>query len=162
MLERFEDLLTSLFTWVAMTVQVIMAVIVTYAVFTRYFLSYTPAWGEEGALLCMVWFGFLSIAIGVRDNLHLSMDIIDRFMPRRFVPPLELFKYVVMLLIGVFMAYQGSIMVEVGSWNKLPGLKISSAFIYLVVPLSGSAIVLYCVSAIIGIVKTLGGRHERQ
>ncbi len=159
MLKSFEKLLTEAFTWLAMLVQILMVIVVTYTVFTRYFLNFTPSWGEESALLCMVWFGFLSIALGVHDDLHLSLDIIDRIMPKKLVCPLEMFKYLVVMAIGAFMVYQGLIMVEIGSLNSLPGLQISSAWIYLVVPLSGAATIIYCVSALIGLAKKLSGGH---
>ena len=66
MFEKVDYYFNKLVEYFGMVLLVLMTLIVSWVVFSRYFLNRTPA-GEESALLCMVWFGFLSMALGVRD-----------------------------------------------------------------------------------------------
>lgn len=130
---------------IAMVLLVTMVVVVCFTVFTRYFLSYTPSWGEETALLCMVWFGFLSMAMGVRDDLHLSITILDNFLPGPALRGLNLIKYACTGGYGLFMIFQGEKLVRVGMLNRFPGLQIVSAWLYAAVPIAGMAIAIFSV-----------------
>lgn len=129
----------------AMILLVLMVLVVCFTVFTRYFLSYTPSWGEETSLLCMIWFGFLSMALGVRDDVHLSITILDHVTPRCIKKPIALVKYVCIFGFGVFMLVYGYQLTEVGRLNNFPGLGISSAWLYAAVPVSAAAIVVYSI-----------------
>lgn len=124
---------------------VVMVLVVCFTVVTRYFFSYTPSWSEETALLCMVWFGFLSMALGVRDDLYLSITVIDRLLPKPLLKLLQFFKYICTGGYGVFMVVQGWRMVQVGLLNRFPGLGITSAWLYAPLCLGGTAIAVYSV-----------------
>lgn len=122
---------------------VIMTLVTTFAVVTRYFFKWTPSWAEEGALLCMLWFGFLSMAIGVRDDRHISIDLLVRMLPMKVNFYFSLITKVLILIFGVFMVIEGSKMCLVATKNYLPGIKLNSAYLYAPVPLSGIAIIYY-------------------
>jgi TRAP-type C4-dicarboxylate transport system permease small subunit len=134
-----------------------MTLIVPWVVFSRYVIGKTPAWGEEAALLCMVWFGFISMALGVRDNLHISIDVFDRILPYSFKYWTDWFKRILILAFGIFMLIEGLNMSEVALGNDLPGMGISSAFLYAIVPLAGIAIIYYI---ILDGLKTIRGAKE--
>nr|WP_321499466.1 TRAP transporter small permease [uncultured Dethiosulfovibrio sp.] len=122
---------------------VLMTLLLNYTVVTRYFFSYTPGWGESGALLCMVWFGFLSLALGVRDDQHIAITILDRFLSDKAARRLAFFKIIAIFLFGFFMFKEGYALTKIGLLNQLPGIYISSAFLYVVVPVSGFALCVY-------------------
>lgn len=143
MWKKFEDLMSLVFEYVGMFLEILMVLVVCYTIVTRYLFSYTPAWGEAAALLCMVWFGFLSIALGVRDELHLSVGLLDSLFSERVSVILALCKHVIIICCGIFMITQGYAMVNIGKLNMLSGLKLSSGVLYAAVPVSGLAIVAY-------------------
>lgn len=145
MFRKIERAVSIFVEHVGMTLLVFMVIVVCFTVFTRYFLSYTPSWGEETALLCMVWFGFLSMALGVRDDLHLSITILDRILSKPVVKLLNLIKYVCTGGYGVFMVVQGYKLVQVGLLNRFPGLGITSAWLYAALPVAGAAAVVYSI-----------------
>lgn len=130
---------------IGMILLMLMTLVVCYTVFTRYFLNFSPAWGEEMALLCMVWFGFMAIALGVRDDGHIGVTIMDRFYPPLMLRLLNLFKYVCVGVFAVFMIREGFKMAQIGRWNKLPGMGITSWWLYIIVPVCGVAILVYCI-----------------
>ena len=45
--------------FVMVSLTFLMIVLVTYQVFERYVLHYTPPWSEELAVYSMIWFGML-------------------------------------------------------------------------------------------------------
>lgn len=145
MFRKIERAVSIFVEHVGMSLLVFMVIVVCFTVFTRYFLSYTPSWGEETALLCMVWFGFLSMALGVRDDLHLSITILDRILSKPVIKLLNLVKYVCTGGYGVFMVVQGYKLVQVGLLNRFPGLGITSAWLYAALPVAGAAAVVYSI-----------------
>lgn len=145
MFRKIERSVSLFVEHLGMVLVVVMVLDVCFTVFTRYFLSYTPSWGEETALLCMVWFGFLSMALGVRDDLHLSITLLDRIIPKTLDKPVTLFKYVCTFGYGVFMLVYGYRLAQVGRLNDFPGLGISSAWLYAAVPVAGLAIAVYSI-----------------
>jgi TRAP-type C4-dicarboxylate transport system permease small subunit len=149
MFRKIETCVSIFVQWLAMILLVVMTLDVCMTVFTRYCFSYTPSWSEDLALLCMIWFGFLAMALGVRDNGHLSITLMDLIFPKSWIRPLDVFKYLCRGGFGVFMVYYGYDMVVLGSRNTITGMSISSAWQYAAVPLSGVAIVVYSFEGIV-------------
>jgi len=131
-----------------------MTLVVCFTVFTRYVLNYTPSWSEETALLCMVWFGFLSIALGVRDDGHIGVTIFDKLVSPRVLRKLDFFKWVCVCVFGVFMLTQGITLTQIGLHNEFPGLGITSAWLYVIVPIAGTAIIIYCLEKLIDLFRS--------
>lgn len=127
---------------------VVQLVIVSGVVFGRYVFSYTPAWGEELALFAMVWFGLLSASTGVRNDSHLSLTFLD---PMLSPATKKVRDTVVLLLIaafGVFFIVEGYNLVDMTRNNSLPGMGISSSWLYASIPLAGFAIVVQVIARI--------------
>lgn len=137
--------------YVGMSLIVLMTLVVCFTVVTRYVFRYTPSWGEETALLCMVWFGFLSTALGVRDDGHIGVTILDSFLSAKILRLLDFFKWGCVTAFACFMVKEGITLTEVGLYNTYPGLGISSAWLYGIVPISGLAIIVYCLEKFIAL-----------
>ncbi|TYP53242.1 TRAP transporter small permease [Thermosediminibacter litoriperuensis] len=153
MLKKLERYFNFFVETLSMSLLIMMTLIVSWVVFSRYFLHKTPAWGEEASLLCMVWFGFLSMAIGVRDNLHLSITILDQYLSDKTKNNLNWISRVLILGFALFMIKEGIRMSQVATGNYMPGLKLNSAFLYAVIPISGVAMIYYIISASISEIK---------
>ena len=153
MLKKIEHFVTNIMEYLGMALLLLMTATVCLTVFTRYFLGFTPGWGEELALISMVWFGFLSMAIGVSENLHIGITILDHALSKKMMLYLDIFKYAAVGAFSLFMISEGLTMTEIGLGNLLPGIQLSSAFLYAVVPLSGVAILAYSIIHIIMLVK---------
>lgn len=149
MFQRIEKNVSIFAEYVGMTLIVVMTLVVCFTVVTRYVFYYTPSWGEETALLCMVWFGFLSTALGVRDDGHIGVTILDSFFSARILRLLDFFKWACVTAFGFFMVKEGIMLTEVGLYNTYPGLGVSSAWLYVIVPISGAAIIVYCLEKFI-------------
>ena len=59
-------------------------------------------------------------------------------------------------LFGIFMIKEGLVLCEIGAWNPLPGLGLSSAWQYAAVPCSGFAMCVYSLQQFINDIKGKG------
>ena len=151
---KIEQCVSIVAEYLGMGLLVLMTLVVCYTVFTRYVLGFTPAWGEETALLSMVWFGFLSIALGVRDDGHIGVTILDPLLSAPVLWVLNIFKYVMVIVFSGFMMFEGWKITKIGMLNQFPGLDISSAWLYGVVPFSGFAIFVYSLEKLLDVIRS--------
>lgn len=69
---------------------VAMTLIVGWQVFARYILNDSPSWSEPLSLHLMSWFIMLGAAVGVRESVHLGLDILRYMMPPRIQAAMDL------------------------------------------------------------------------
>ncbi|MGI6792628.1 TRAP transporter small permease, partial [Aminivibrio sp.] len=62
---------------------VFMVILIFSNVFMRYVLNSGIPWSEEVSIVIVVWFTFISLALGVKHRLHISLCILpERISPR--------------------------------------------------------------------------------
>jgi len=114
-----------------------MVAIICYQVVMRFVFNDSPSWTEEVAILLMIWFGILSIPIGVKLHLHIGIE----YLFNKFTP---MGQYVISRLIYLLIAGFGLVMIVYGlelvnfmTMSTLPATKLPSAVEYAVIPASG-------------------------
>ena len=127
---------------------VVQLVVVSGVVVGRYVFNVTPAWGEEMALFAMVWFGLLSASIGVRDDTHLCLSLFDDKLSKTAKQVRDAFVFLMIASFGLFLIVQGVKMIELTRNNSLPGMKISSSWLYAAIPVSGVAIIMQVIARV--------------
>jgi TRAP-type C4-dicarboxylate transport system permease small subunit len=138
-----EKIVRTVVEYIEMTLLVAMVLVVCFTVFTRYFLSYTPSWGEASALLFLAWFGFLSMSVGVRDDIHLSVTVLHDFISLSVAKIIAVLNYAFLVSFGYFMIVQGLPMVRIGLRNKISGMPLTSAWTYAPIPISGVIMIFF-------------------
>jgi len=113
-----------------------MVVTVCYVVFMRYCLNNAPRWGEEVALLCMVWFALLSASLAIWDNRHIRVTVWEMVLPQKTLRLLELLVHVILFFTLVLMFYYGLDLLKVVAPGKMSGTGISYIYLYGAVPVS--------------------------
>ncbi|MCM2358859.1 MAG: TRAP transporter small permease [Geobacteraceae bacterium] len=87
--------------WIENTLAVVSMTAVSLLIFaqvvSRYGFNYTPIWSEELSRFLVVWSIFIGVAIGVRNNQHIGVDAVIRFLPHK----LKVASEVLLNLIGV-------------------------------------------------------------
>ncbi len=58
-----------------------VSLIIFGQVISRYFFEYTPLWSEELSRYLIVWSIFIGVSVGVRENKHIGVDALIRFLP---------------------------------------------------------------------------------
>ncbi len=142
--------------------------ITSYAVLGRYVGKYIPfisdpSWSEEIVLTCMIYMAFLSASLAIHKQSHIRMTSLDSYLPQKLVQFLDLFGDVLVLVFSVIMLYRGGIYAaSVGQkafYVSLPWL--SKFWLYLPVPLSGFAMVLFELEVIYKHVCALTRKSQR-
>jgi TRAP-type C4-dicarboxylate transport system permease small subunit len=130
-----------------------MTVIIGINVFMRYVLDSGLAWAEEVALVLLVWFTFISFALGVKKKLHISINI----MPENLAPVihtiLEKIQNILVAGTGVVMIVYGRILVQFTMRSVMPSLGVPSGYLYMILPVCGVLIIYDSVFELFGIPK---------
>ena len=127
----------------AMVLLVAMVVIVFLNVVFRYGFNSGIRWSEEVSLVIVIWFTFIAMALGVKENLHISITLLPKKLPRIINDMLNFIKYVLEMSIGGILFYYGIKLTMNGARSKLPATGLSNAINYLVVPIAAVFIFLY-------------------
>jgi TRAP-type C4-dicarboxylate transport system permease small subunit len=147
-MEQFKKILDALFVWVlklAMLMLMAMVVIVFFNVVLRYGFSSGIHWAEEISLVIVIWFTFISMALGVKENLHINVTVLPRKLPAKFFLSLDVLKDLLEVLIGVVMIIYGWRLTLNGAKSFLPATQIPNSINYLVLPIAGIFIIMYAV-----------------
>lgn len=121
---------------------VIMTVVVFVDVVLRYAFQSGFSWSQEIATLMMVWFGFLGIAIGVLEKLHMSIELFTMKLPVKIITWIERIDYFVISVFGILMVTYGVQIMHITSRATMPATKMPSAVLYIILPLAGILIAL--------------------
>lgn len=147
-MEQLKKILDSVFVWVlklAMVLLVAMVVLVFLNVVLRYGFSSGVYWSEEISLVIVIWFTFIAMALGVKESLHINVDILPKKLPKGFFITLECIRDLLVILIGGIMIYYGWKLTLNGAKSFLPATQIPNSINYVVLPIAGIFIVLYAV-----------------
>ena len=81
-LQRVNDVVLGLGRWIGMAALAIMVCLILGQVFFRYVLNDAPNWTEEGARFCMLWMTGLLAPLAMRLGGFVSIDMLERALPR--------------------------------------------------------------------------------
>ncbi|MFA5446754.1 MAG: TRAP transporter small permease [Sphaerochaeta sp.] len=163
-MERFKVVLDSVFSWVlklAMVLLVAMVVIVFTNVVLRYGFHSGVRWAEEMSLVIVIWFTFISMALGVKENLHINISLLPRKLGHNFFVALNVLKNGLQVFIGAVLLIYGWRLTLNGAKSRLPATHLPNSINYLVLPIVGVFIILYAGLYLIGDFKQFRGRRER-
>lgn len=146
-------MLETVLEYFACSCLVLMTVIITYQIFMRYFFSATPGWSEELALLLMVWFAFIGMAIGVRRRSHLSIEFLVAKLSDTAQAYVAILNELLILVFGAILFIFGVNMMITSNMSTMAALGISSSFLYLMVPVSGFLMMVYTIDNLIAAVS---------
>lgn len=137
------DWIFAALTWFALALLVGMTVILFSDVFCRYVLHFSIAWADEIVLVLLIWFVFIALAIGVRKRIHMSIDFLSFFLPKRILDRVaERFVDFLTFCFGCVLIYFGIELITIGSYSTLASINLPSSLEYIFIPVSG-VLVLY-------------------
>jgi len=135
----------------------VMVIIVSVNVFMRYVLNSGIRWAEEISLVCIVWFTFIALAHGVKEKLHINMNLLPSKIARKLDIILDKLSNITILFVGYIMVHYGIKLVNVTSRSILPASNLPASVIYFPLVLSGILIISNCLIEIMSFSNSLGG-----
>lgn len=158
-LKTFTDPIYATVRYVNNVLLAFQVVLICYVVFARFILNDAPSWGEELSLMIMVWYCLMSPSQALRDNSHLSITLLEAFVPGAAIRIIDAFNHILILGFGVFMLVEGRFLAELTVRNIMPGLGISSSWLYASVAVSGVLLIIAALERIIEILSVPGDRY---
>jgi TRAP-type C4-dicarboxylate transport system permease small subunit len=131
-----------IYRWFLILLCSVMFVVVGFNVFSRYVLNSSLGWADELARFVFIWVSFLGAVVAYQKNEHVGLDFfVNRIGSQKVRLLLRLIGEVLVLLVLGCLVYYGWI-VAMSANNVSPALYIPMWIVYLVVPLTGSLMVL--------------------
>lgn len=157
MLRRIDRGIHKVLLVIAEVSLVAMVLILTYTVVLRYVFKTGLAWAEEVPRLMVTVFVFFACAMGVRDHVHIAVNIIyNRFKKNgAWRKAFELFGDFCVLLCGLFMLIVGAqrVLKMIPLPGILPMTGLPNWVQYISVPVAGAVMVYDCVLFLTGVLK---------
>lgn len=130
-------------TWLAMLFLALMVIVTVVTIFTRYFLSYYPSWTIEIQKLLMVLFSSLGLAIGIRQNIHISIEYFYNKFNKRYKFIISLVEYIFILFVGIVLFWYGLKLYR-DLWNvSMNGINLPTGLNYLGLWIAGILIIIF-------------------
>ena len=147
------DLSEKLISYLAMIFLVAMIIIVSTTVFTRYLFNFTFRWSDEVALLMMIWFGFLGMALGVKNSVHLSIEFFMSLFPKKHQKYIYKIEDILVGIFGGFMLKYGWDLYNATKATVLPATQWTRGLLFIMFPLAGILIIIYSIAKFFGILR---------
>ena len=135
--KSFINIINSALDFISVLLMLSMCFIVTYQVVMRYVFSNTPSWTEEVALIMVCWFVYLGAVIGLKEDLHIGIEMFVSKLPKKVLFAVEVVDNLLILgLSALFMNFGFSLAWFVRN-NSLPATGLSVAVYYYVIGIAG-------------------------
>lgn len=148
--------LRALFSHLARAVRVaivvlaaVMLVTLSLQVLLRYGAGRTLSWSEELALLCFSWSMLLAVALGVRDAIHVRLDLLVALLPAALGRVADKAVAAAIAGSGVFIAWSGLNYTVDSLGATSAAIGYPTAWLYACAPVCGVLIALFALEHVL-------------
>ncbi len=128
--KKFFDLINLLAEWICHILLTTLVCIIVVQVFLRYVMRSPLSWTEEVALLLLVWFGMLAVAIAVYRHTHMAITVIWSRLSTPVRHVVNISVEVLIILFALNISINAEILVNVVNGQYLPASEFPKAWLY--------------------------------
>ena len=113
----------------------LLLLLVVIEVILRY-LKLPLYWSEEASRYIFFWMVMLAVAIGIEKKTHFHVDIIDRFINKKYRKLLYILSNIVIMLFVIVLFYEG---IKLSIYSKgaiSPSFAMRMYYVYLIIPVA--------------------------
>lgn len=137
-----------------------MVAIVFWNVVSRYFLGASIAWSEEISRFMLIWIVFLGAGLAYVKDEHLALDILIKAVPKKVAQVMQVIADLGVLY-AIYIIVVGGYNLTMQSWDWLtPAAAVPYAYVYLVIPMAGAAMLIMTSYKLIVHIKLLLGMNK--
>ena len=103
---KISDVYNSIINFICVTLMCAQTVSIIVMVFGRYIFNKVPQWTEQFALFCMIWFAMFSIALAVRSDSHVKMEVVDKWASPAVLLGFKIFGNLCTMAFGIVLVIQ--------------------------------------------------------
>ena len=126
-----------LINWFLAILMAAMVVIIAAQVWYRFVLNDPLSWSEEAGRYLFVWISFIGSAAGVRYQVHLGIDLMDKLLPPAAYRVVVVLVNLIMQAFLLMIIYWGFKILGVIQYQESPSMHISMRYPYMAVPVGG-------------------------
>jgi len=146
MLTTFRNLLDRLILSICSFALMLLVVVVTWQVFSRYVLNDPSSWTDELARYVMVWLGLLGASYLFGMKGHLAITLLDNFLKGKAHVALHLMlNGISFAFVSLAMLSGGLALMDKTTQQLSPALQLPMSTVYAILPISASIILIYLV-----------------
>jgi len=128
--ENFLKKIDQILTVLVVTILAVMLGLTVLQVTLRYVFNSPTIWSEELTLFLLVWFGFIVMAMGVRDDSHIALEYFYDKQNRKGKMILDFLRHFLIFSLSILMIFYGVQMIKLGWANKMPATQIRRGYLY--------------------------------
>ncbi len=123
----------------------------TLQIVARSVFGQVPSWTEELALACFSWAILLAIALGVRDLIHVRMDLLADRLPAGLARALDRAVHLAIAAFAAFLAWAGSRYTIDAIGTTSAAIGFPTSYLYAAAPVCGGVMCVFAIErAVVG------------
>ncbi|MCH8551903.1 MAG: TRAP transporter small permease [Natronospirillum sp.] len=130
-----------------------IASLTMYQIIMRYGLSKSSSWSEEAIRFAFIWCSFLAVSIGIREKIHIGINIVVQLFSDRVQRIIEILSYMLIVAFASLLVFYGARVVSSTQFQSSPALGIPMSWVYLSVPTMGALVIFYSTLEIVSLIK---------
>lgn len=148
-LDSWEKRIYQVLEWSTITFLLIQVFVIVVVVFGRFILNRTPRWGEEVALLNMVYLATFSAIIAEIDDQHIKVNLIDKLFSTTVKRIRNFLFNVFNACLSLFLVIEGLKLAILLKKSIMPGSRMPMTILYLSVPIANAILFFVIIKKII-------------
>lgn len=116
-------------------------------------LGHAPAWTEESIRFLFVWATCVGAAIGVKEHIHIGIDVLVNLLPRVGKKIVAVVVQLVLCCFDVFLLRAGIMIMQKTANQPSPALRVPMSYVYMAVPVLGALGLFYSIREIVKIIR---------
>lgn len=155
---KAAEIYNSLINFICVVLLTAQTLAILIMVGGRYFFHKVPQWSEQFALFCMIWFAMFSIALAVRDDSHVKMEVVDSLVSPRVLLGFKMFGNLCTMIFGILMVVYGT-KISALTWStKLSAFRVPAGLQYFSAVAGGFFMIT---NAIVYCIETFARFHDK-
>jgi TRAP-type C4-dicarboxylate transport system permease small subunit len=142
-IERVMEMLERALTVAVGILMGMLALLVSWQVFSRYVLKASPYWIEEFSVTALMWIGLLGAAAGVWGGSHMSLELLVKRLPDTARVWTEVCIDTAIGLFAWFLCTQGWVLTAATMDSVMATIPIPLGITYVALPVAGGFMMLF-------------------
>lgn len=151
---KAADLYNGLINFICVLLLTAQTLSILIMVAGRYIFNKVPLWSEQFALFCMIWLAMFSIALAVRDDSHIKMEVIDNMVSAKTLLGFKMFGNICTMIFGIIMVVFGTKVSTLTWTTTLSSFRVPLGLQYFSAVAGGffmiTNAIVYCIEMFVG------------